>query len=332
MNSYPFEIKEAAYDISGIGAALLDFIVEVDYALLEDLNLQRGNMHLIDAEQSHAILKKLADMQLAIAPGGSAANTLAGVAAMGGKGIFLGKVGVDDHGDRYLKATEESGVAARLVRHDALSGHAITFITEDLERTFATHLGASLFLMEDELDYSEICDSRILHVEGYLLEPDNLRAAALRAIKEARNCGTLVSLDLADPALIDRIGPVMEEVVESSVDILFANDDEARAFTGHGDPEKAAQALAEKVPFVAVKCGAQGSRIATMGTQHSIDVVKTDVVNTNGAGDMYAAGVLYGIARGWSPEKCGRMGSYAASLVVASNGARYNGTIQWTEE
>lgn len=313
--------KNAEYDVIGMGSALLDFTMEVDDAHLAATGLTKGQMHLIDAGRSKEIFKAVSGMKIETTPGGSAANTLAGVAGFGGKSLFVGKVGNDENGRIYIAETEKSGVKASIGRHDSISGHAITFITPDSERTFATHLGAALFLDEKDIKDEDIKNSKILHLEGYLFEPDNLYAASLKAMKTAKENGILVSVDLSDAGLVGRIFDRLKSVVSEYADIVFANETEAFSFTGLKEAD-ALDALSQLCSLSVVKLGADGSLIKTKDEMHRINSFKTSVVNTNGAGDMYAAGLLFGISNGYSLSDAGRIGSYASSLVVAQPGAR----------
>ncbi len=319
-------IKKSVYDVTGIGSALLDFMVEVDERFLESLGLKKGEMHLIDAARSSEIFKLLQNMKIHIAPGGSCANTIAGMAMMGGKGSFIGRVASDDYGKTYVDKTVEAGVTSFISRGSGMTGHAITFITPDSERTFATHLGSAVELLADEIDYSIIKDSSILHLEGYLFEPENLREVCYRSMKLAKENGVLVSVDLADPALVGRIKEIFTDVTEHYADIIFVNEEEAAAFTGFRD-DRALEILSSKSGIAVVKLGPNGSMVKSGNTTVKVDAVKTEVVNTNGAGDMYAAGFLYGLTSGFSIEKSAKIASYAASLAVASAGARVEGKI-----
>lgn len=319
-------LKKAVYDVTGIGSALLDFMVEVDDNFIANLGLKKGEMHLIDAERSSAIFEMLKDMNIHIAPGGSSANTVSGVAVLGGKGAFIGRVASDQYGKTYVDKTVEAGVTSFISNGSGMTGHAITFITPDSERTFATHLGAAIELSADEIDYSVIEKSSILHLEGYLFEPENLREVCYRAMKCAKENGVLISIDLADPGLVGRIKDVFADAAEKYADIIFVNEEEAAAFTGVRDKE-ALEILSGYSSTAVVKLGAAGSLIKSDNKTVSIEVVKTDVVNTNGAGDMYAAGFLYGLTSGKSIEESGKIASYSASLAVASSGARVEGKV-----
>jgi len=283
-------------------------------------------MHLIDEARSREIFTIIYDLKMEIIPGGSSSNAVAGLAALGGKGAFVGRVADDDNGASYIAQTIGSGVESFITKGSGITGHAITFITPDLERTFATHLGAALDLSPDNVDESLISSSSLLHLEGYLFEAENLRQVCFKAMNAAKKAGTLISIDLADPGLIERAGAVLEDAVDNFADIVFVNENEALKFTGFSE-EEALHRLAERCSFAVVKLGARGSLIKTAGNTVKIPSYKVDVVNTNGAGDMYAAGILYGLAKGFDPETSGRIGSYAASLVVASPGARYKGAV-----
>jgi len=320
------KLKKSVYDVTGIGSALLDFMVEVDDAFISSLGLKKGEMQLVDAERSREIFNLLKNMKIHVAPGGSCANTIAGMAMMGGKGSFIGRVASDDYGKTYVDKTIEAGVTSFISKGTGMTGHAITFITPDSERTFATHLGAAIELSAGEIDYSVIENSSILHLEGYLFEPENLRDVCYRSMKRAKESGTLISVDLADPALVGRIKDVFTDVAEKYADIIFVNEEEAAAFTGTREHE-ALKVLSGFSEIAIVKLGAKGSMIKSGNEIVKIEVVETNVINTNGAGDMYAAGFLYGLSSGRSIEVSGKIASYAASLVVASAGARVESKI-----
>ncbi|HNX23758.1 MAG TPA: adenosine kinase [Spirochaetota bacterium] len=320
------QLKKSVYDVTGIGSALLDFMVEVDDSFISSLGLKKGEMHLVDAERSMEIFKLLQSMKIHVAPGGSCANTIAGMAMMGGKCSFIGRVASDDYATTYIDKTVEAGVTSFIRKGKGMTGHAITFITPDSERTFATHLGAAVELSADEIDYSVMENSSILHLEGYLFEPENLRDVCYRSMKVAKESGTLISVDLADPALVGRIKNIFTDVAEKFADIIFVNEEEAAAFTGKRD-EEALKVLSGFSDIAIVKLGAKGSIIKSGNEIVKVDAVKTNVINTNGAGDMYAAGFLYGLSSGRSIEISGKIASYAASLAVASAGARVESKI-----
>lgn len=308
-------------DVVGIGSALLDFTVEVDERILDEMGLIKGQMHLIDEERSREIFKGLKDYTIETTPGGSSANTMAGIAILGGRSLFLGKVGNDRNGDYYISENEKMGVKTKMGKIDKMTGHAITFITPDSERTFATHLGAALYLGRDDIREQDIRNSNILHIEAYLLENDIQRGACLEAMRIARQNRVRISIDLADPALIQRNKDDFKDIVKKYASIVFVNEEEAVAFTGKRE-EEALHIINSLCDVAVVKLGEEGSLIESDNEVHRIPVVRTRVENTNGAGDMYAAGLLFGIAKRVPIEKAGLIGSYASSLVVSQRGAR----------
>ena len=320
-------IKEnSLYDVTGIGSALLDITVSIDAVLLDEFGFQKGSMRLIDEKSSKTVLKRIDGFDISFSPGGSAANAIAGVNNLGGSALLLGAVGSDDYGRIYISETEKIGVKTQVGIYDELSGHAVTFITPDGERTFATHLGAALKFSEDNITEHDITSSKVLHIEAYLFEIDKLYKACLKAIKFAKNGGTLVSIDLSDGFLIERIYNRMKQTVEEYADIVFANGDEAFCFTGKREVA-ALEELARLCRFAVVKLGEHGSLIKTDGRIYEINAVKTNTVNTNGAGDMYAGGIIYGLTHGFDAQKSGDIASAAASLIVSSEKARLDKKI-----
>ena len=317
---------EKIYDVAGIGSALLDFIVEVPDELLRDAGLTKGTMTLIDKEESGRIFELISERDLLVSPGGSAANTLAGVSALGGKSVFMGKIGDDEHGDSYQQKNEAAGVVSILSRHsDIATGHAITLVTPDGERTFATHLGASLHFRKNDIRESDIAASKIIHFEGYQLDDPELRAAVIHAMDIAHASGTHVSIDLSDPGVITRNFELVMQLLREHVDMVFVNEGEAEALTGRSAEESVA-IIAALCDMAVVKVGGDGSYLKKGSTLHRIAAFPVEVENTNGAGDMYAAGILYALTRDIPLEIAGKIASFAASRVVAQREARLGGS------
>jgi sugar/nucleoside kinase (ribokinase family) len=319
-------MRKILYDVAGIGSPLIDFTIDVNDSVLDDLNLKKGQMHLIDENKSRETFEKIKNYKISKTPGGSAANTLAGLAILGGKGVLFGKVGNDPNAEFYITESEKGGVKSKLTQHNSMTGHCITFITPDSERTFATHLGAALNFRKEDVDTEEIKNSRILHLEGYLFELPELREAVIYAAKTAKDNNVKISVDLADPGLILRIPDIIDDVVKNYADIVFVNEAEAKAFTNK-EKEEALDIIYSLCDVAIVKLGEQGSIIKKDLKTCHISVYKTNVVNTNGAGDMYAAGILYGLSKNIPIERAGRIASYASSLVVSQVGARLNKKI-----
>ncbi len=307
------------YDVFGIGSALMDFLIEMDENELLEMDLKKGEMHLIDEKKSKELLAKLKHYT----------NTLAGVAVLGGNAVFCGKVGKDTHGDIYEQKSADIGVCTRIKKHETkMTGHAITFITPDSERTFATHLGAAMHIEKEDVFDEDIAQSRILHLEGFQLEDENMRKTLMHAVSVAKSNDTLVSLDLNDPALVKRNLESFRKIVNEHIDIVFANEGEAKAFSGKDEEEEALLELSSHCDYAIVKLGENGSLIKHKDTIHRIPAFKVNAVDTTGAGDMYAAGVLFGIAQGISLERAGKIGSWASSKVVSQIGARLNACLK----
>lgn len=310
-------------DVMGLGNALMDFLIEVEDNKLLDFDLKKGEMHLVEEDKAKGILQKISEEKLEVefVPGGSSANTLKGVAFLGGSAILCGKVGKDVHGISYIEQMKEHGVDTRIGQHPTkLTGHAVTFITPDAQRTFSVHLGAALHLKKEEVIEEDISASKILHIEGYQLEGDT-KETVLSAMEMARKHNTLISLDLADPGVIRRNKKLMMRVVQDYVDILFVNEKEAVEFTGV-EEEKAVLELGNYVKIAVVKIGERGSIVCSDGAIHYIEPFPASVVDTTGAGDTYAAGFLYGYCKEWPLEKCGKLGSLFASKVVEQKGVK----------
>jgi sugar/nucleoside kinase (ribokinase family) len=308
------------YDVIGLGAALMDFLVEIDEDKLLEFDLKKGEMHLVDEEKAKLVLEKINEHKLTIEtiPGGSSANTLKGIALLGGHAILCGKVGDDSHGEIYVQEIEKFGLITRMNKHPKTTGQAISFITPDSERTFSTHLGAALELYKEDILEEDIEKSKVLHLEGYQIEGPT-RETIIHAIELAKKHDTLVSIDLADPGLIRRNKEFLKDLVMNHADIVFVNEKEAEEFTGLKE-EEAAKELGKHCKIAIVKIGKEGSIIYHDERIIKIPSYLVKAVDTTGAGDSYAAGFLYGYCNNWHIEKAGRLGSLLASKVVAQKG------------
>jgi sugar/nucleoside kinase (ribokinase family) len=306
--------------IVGIGNALVDVMTMVpDEKYLYQFGLPKGSMTLVNAEQSGLIKSSIATLKSTLASGGSAGNTMYGLGIMGVNSSFIGKVGRDELGNFYEKDMVEAGVVP-LLRRSAVTptGTAVALVTPDSERTFATHLGAAIELIPDDLNNFTFKGYDILYLEGYLILNMPLVEKACRLAKEQQMC---IAIDMASFNVVADMLPQFHEIVEKYVDIVFANEDEARAFTGLG-PREALDALASKCYIAVVKVGREGSWIKRGEEVIKVDALKVSSVDTTGAGDLYAAGFLYGYSNGFSLDKCGLFGSILAGKVIEDMGAR----------
>lgn len=309
------------YDVIGIGNALMDILVNVGHDQLLEMNIKKGTMELYDAEQIKKIEEKIGKEGIKIAPGGSVANTIYGIATLGGKVVFVGKVGHDAHGVIYEQKMIEGGVKSNIVKKEGTTGRVVTMITPDTERTFATHLGIACEIEKEEIFEEDIKESKVLHICGYQLINPKLKRTVLHAMDVAKAAGVKVSIDLAAPNLVEQNLADFTDVVKTYADVVFANEEEAEAFTGKKEKE-ALDVISEMCEIAIVKVGAKGSFIKKDGEVFEVTGVKVEAVDTTGAGDSYAAGFLYGLTQDMSLDKCGKIGSRIAAKVVSQVGAR----------
>ena len=313
--------------VLGIGNALVDALNKLkNDNLLTELGLPKGSMQLVDAETSAAIQKKSKDLEKEMASGGSAANTIHGLANLGVETAFIGTVGDDDIGNFSINDSKKSGIKPLLNMSKTPSGLANAMISPDGERTFGTYLGAAIELSASDLKPEQFKDYDILHVEGYLVQNHDLLEAIL---KTAKAQGLEISLDLASYNVVEDNLDFLKKMVDQYVDIVFANEEEAKAFTGE-EPENALNSLAEVTKIAIVKVGSKGSMIKENGDVAQVGVEATKVVDTTGAGDLYAAGYLFGHVNNFSHEKSGKIGALLASKVIADYGAKIS-DADWKE-
>lgn len=300
--------------IIGMGNALVDALVKMDDdVLLEELQLPKGSMQLVDAERFDTIRRRTEGMKSVRSTGGCASNTMLALAHLGVPVKFFGKTGDDASGAFFEKSLQKAGVEVCLLKDEAPSGIASTFVSKDGERTFGTYLGAAAALTAADLTPDRFAGYAYLYIEGYLVQDHQLIE---RAMQMARQEGLQVCLDLASYNLVEQEREYFDALVTKYVDIVFANEREARAFTGL-EPLEALEAIGAKCSVAVVKAGQKGS-LVKKGTE-VIQVLPCSlpkVVDTTGAGDFYAAGFLYGLSCGYSLEKCVEMASILATHVI----------------
>jgi len=306
--------------IIGIGNALVDVMTMVpDYTYLTRFGLPKGSMTMVDATRSGEIKQSIDSMKKTLASGGSAGNAMYGLGVMGIQSSFIGKVGRDELGNFYEKDMVEAGVTPVLMRsHASPTGTAVALVTPDSERTFATHLGAATELAAEELNSSLFKGYHILYLEGYLIFNLPLVKQACRLAKEKRMC---IAIDLSSYNVVKDMLPRFNEIIDKYVDIVFANEEEALAFTGL-EPRAALDAIAKRCTIAIVKTGPVGSWIKRGDEVIRVDALPVTPVDTTGAGDLYASGFLYGFSHGFGLDKCGLFGSVLAGKVIEVVGAR----------
>lgn len=308
------------YDIVAIGAALLDITVEVQEEVIQKLALPKAHMTLINKETAKTLIASFEEEQLHTTPGGSAANTLATTSTLGAKTLLIGKIGDDELGRRYEEATIATGTASGLKTSSVQQGFCTALITPDKERTFATYLGASTTIAKEDIDLETIKQAKILHIEAYQL--DSAKQLMIELMQLANQNDTLVSIDLADPALIQRHKETLQIIVEEHADIIFVNEEESYTYTGLSDPKEGLAALKKYCKIAIVKTGKKGSIIATEEGVIEQEAYLIEAVNTNGAGDAYAGGFLWAVTQGKTIKEAAKVAAYCGAEAVKSKGAR----------
>ncbi|NCC09366.1 MAG: adenosine kinase [Bacteroidia bacterium] len=315
--------------IIGLGNALVDVLATLkDDTLLSEMKLPKGSMQLIDEANLQQINSEFSELNTHLATGGSAGNAILGLACLGAKTGFIGKVGKDFYGDFFRSNLQKNGIEDSLLVSETLpSGVASTFITPDGERTFGTYLGAASTLKADDLALEMFKGYTYLFIEGYLVQDHEM---ILRAIELAKEAGLQVCLDLASYNIVAGDLEFFTLLINKYVDIVFANEEEAKAFTG-GTPEEALEIIGKKCSVAIVKVGSEGSLIRKGTETIKVKAVLVEnVIDTTGAGDYFAAGFLYGLTSGYSLEKCAKIGSLLSSQVIQVVGTTM-GQERWDE-
>ncbi|MEO6318589.1 MAG: adenosine kinase [Acidimicrobiales bacterium] len=311
------------FDVVGIGNALVDVLTHEDDTFLADHGLTKGAMTLIDTERAE-ILYAAMGRGIEVS-GGSAANTIAGIASFGGRAAYIGRVCDDQLGAVFAHDLRSTGAAFRCApaTDGPPTGRCLIVVTPDAERTMNTYLGSSEYLGPEDVDAELIASAQVTYLEGYLFDRPEAQEAYWKASRVAHDAGRRVSLTLSDTFCVDRHKEAWRSLVGEQVDILFANEGEALALYGVDTVEAAIEHVKAEVEVGAITCGPRGSLVVHDGEVIEVAAHPVDrVVDTTAAGDLYAAGFLYGFTGGRSLESCGRLGSIAASAVLGHTGAR----------
>lgn len=307
-----------------LGNALVDIITQLESdSTLESLNLPKGSMQLVDSEISKMVQKATSELKSSLQTGGSAANTANGIANLGVGSAFIGMVGEDKYGDFYINDMKDNSIEPRFFRSKNTStGCAVALVSKDGERTFATYLGAAVELNADLLTNELFRGYDYFHIEGYLIVNHPL---IRKAIDLAKQEGVKVSIDFASYNVVEENLDFLKEVCRD-VDIIFANEQEAKAFTNK-EADEALEEISKICDIAVVKIGKKGSLIKAKDEKVVIGKREKICVDTTGAGDMYAAGFLAGLCLDRSLEVCGNMGSILASEVIGVYGAKMDSVI-----
>ncbi|BBK35260.1 adenosine kinase [Allostella sp. ATCC 35155] len=316
-------MAETRHDVVGIGNAIVDVLAHADDAFLEREGLAKGTMALIDAERADALYGRMGPgIEVS---GGSAANTLAGVASLGGRAAYFGKVRDDELGRIFAHDIRATGVHFPTAPATSGPGTArcLILVTPDAQRTMSTYLGACVDLGPEDVDEDTVAASAVTYLEGYLFDPPRAREAFVKAAEIARRNGRRVALSLSDPFCVDRHRDALRLFAREHVDILFANEVEILSLTGADDFQGALDMIRGTVPIAALTRSAAGSAVATADAVHEVAAAPVArVADTTGAGDLYAAGFLFGLTAGRDLATCARLGSIAAAEVISHFGAR----------
>jgi sugar/nucleoside kinase (ribokinase family) len=311
------------YDVAAIGNAIVDVIAPCDDAFLTENGLTKGAMMLVDPAASARLYSRMA--QAVEASGGSAANTIAGLASFGGKGAFMGKV-ADDRLGRVF-AHDMQSIGARFENTPLVGGPATAVsminVTPDAQRTMCTYLGASVEFTDADVDPETVEAAKIVYLEGYLFDAEPARRAFAKAAALAHGAGRMIALTLSDSFVVERHRGALLGFIEGQVDLLFANEAELKALFETESFDTALAALRPNVKLAAVTRSEKGSVILDRGERLSVAAEPVEkVVDTTGAGDQYAAGFMFGLSRGRPLAQCGRLASLAAAEVISHYGPR----------
>ncbi len=302
--------------IVGVGAALMDLLLEEDESFISRLGSEKGGMTLVEQGTIESALQ-MTPAPVSTVAGGSACNSMVGIGLLGGRARMVGKLGRDDLGERFLQGLERAGVEGRISRSDTGTGRVLSVVTPDAQRTMFTYLGASAELSPADLTDADFADADMILLEGYLLfnRPVVERVLELTARSQAK-----LVLDLGSFQVVEACRDLLEHLITERVDIVLANEDEARAYTGMGE-QASLDLLASKVGLAVVKVGKDGVLLASGSERLSVPARLVEALDTTGAGDLWAAGFLHGLAQGYGLSHSAHLGCMLGSEVVQVMGA-----------
>ncbi|RMD89343.1 MAG: adenosine kinase [Alphaproteobacteria bacterium] len=303
---------------------MVDILTHCDDAFLDENGIQKGIMQLVDRRRGLELYERIGPAEEM--SGGSAANTIAGVAALGGRTAYVGKVKDDQLGAIFAHDLRAQGAVYETpfapADHPAETGRCIVLVTPDGERTMNTYLGVTEFLEPSDIDVGQIAEAEWIFLEGYRFDGPDSHEAFARAIRAARDSGARVSITLSDPFCIDRHREAFARMLREDVDLLFANRAEILSMYETDDFELALARAAAEIDMVVCTDSENGAHILSGGRRWHVPAIPTRVVDATGAGDLFAAGFLWGLTHGYDLESCGRMGNSAAAEVISHLGAR----------
>ncbi len=310
-------------DVTGVGNAIVDVLAHAEDELIMRLGLHKGTMRLIDAGGADRLYAQMAPaVEIS---GGSVANSMAGLASLGGRAGYIGKVKGDQLGQVFTHDIRAAGVAftTRSAEAGPPTARCLILVTPDGQRTMSTYLGACVELGPADIDEALIARSKVIYLEGYLWDPPRAKEAMLKAANLAHKHGGRVALSLSDAFCVDRHRAEFEQLIDDHVDILFANEAESAALTGATSFDGALSTLRGRCELAVLTRGAQGAVVLSGGERFEVSAEPVpQVVDTTGAGDLFAAGFLYGFTHGYGPGEAARIGALCAAEVISHFGAR----------
>lgn len=318
------------YDVAGIGNALVDIEFKVKDQFFVDFMVEKGLMTLVDEERQNALMEVIDTEEAKKQCGGSAANTVIAVSQFGGSSYYCCRVANDELGHFFVQDMKDSGVDNNLDSDnlaEGITGKCLVMVTEDSERTMNTFLGITQHFSKSDVNEAAIKDAKYLFIEGYLVTSPNGKEAMIHAKKTAETAGTKVALTFSDPAMVKYFKAGFDDVIGPSVDLLFANEEEAMIFTEKENIFEAREELKKAAKHFVITQGKNGAMIYDGDTFIDIEPYQTTAIDSNGAGDMFAGAFMYGITNGHSYAESGKLASMASSKIVSQFGPR----LKWHE-
>jgi sugar/nucleoside kinase (ribokinase family) len=313
------------YHVYGLGAALVDTEIEVNDDFLQQANIEKGLMTLVDESRQHELLDHLSEHLVASkrASGGSACNSIIAASYFGAKAFYSCKVAKDENGDFFKQDLKAAGVDTdNDAKHEGITGKCLVMITPDAERTMNTYLGISETLSPEDINERALKDSEWAYIEGYLVTSETGRAAAIKSREIAEQSGVKTALSLSDPGMVEYFRDGLSDMIGNGVDLLFCNKDEALGWTNTQTVEAAADAMKQHAKSFAITLGKDGAIVFDGETLTHVEGASAKAIDTNGAGDMFAGAFLYALTHGQSYPEAARLANQAAARVVSQFGPR----------
>jgi len=316
-------MKTRPLSIYGIGNPLIDIVIQAMDDDLKALNLDKGVMHLVDEIRQKEIINYFKNCNTKYFPGGSAPNTMLACAGLGTTSLIAGKIGQDEFGDIYLRQAEKFGVLSGLVQGCGPTGSSIILVTPDGERTMNTHLGICREFSENDVDAGKLSQSTFFYFTGYMWDTESQKAAIKKAISIAKENNVQIVFDVADPFAVDRNKDEFLIMIEKDVDIVFANYSELAILFDSENVDSSVDELMKIVHRAGIKLGEKGSLVLDDGKKHHLPPQPISAIDSTGAGDMYAAGFLTALAKGYSTKRAGEIGGLLAEKIIQQSGAQF---------